>query len=111
MGIVCSNAFVKRGTYAQCSGCWCGDCYSLPDDGYFKIRNASEDNHSEDLFVDVLMEEVFWFLSARSGDGLMIKFKCDACVFINLKKRHASLGGEDKLLLRFIRRDTLDAFW
>ena len=39
----------------------------------------------------------------------MIPFQCDTCQFINLNRRLP--GNQDQLLMAYIRRVTLDAFW
>ena len=52
------------------------------------------------------------FLKGRDGDHLMCPFECDLCVFHKLKKRDPNSNSEaDKVLLAYIRRANLDAFW
>lgn len=52
------------------------------------------------------------FESARPGDHLHTPFQCDVCVFRRLRKADPSPSNSmDDLLLRFIRRANLDAFW
>jgi hypothetical protein len=57
-------------------------------------------------------EESGYFTSARSGDSLFCPFECDECDFFRLKC--VSSRTDDKnhqILLDFIRRSNLDAFW
>ena len=51
------------------------------------------------------------FMYGRGGDHLMTTFQCDVCHFRNINLRTPRAGGEDDLLLKFIRRANLDAMW
>ena len=52
------------------------------------------------------------YLKGRDGDHLMCPFECDTCIFRKLKGRNSKSSSEsDKLLLEFIRRANMDAFW
>jgi len=49
---------------------------------------------------------------ARPGDGLLVPFQCDGCVFRRLRQVVPDMGSHsDRLLLMYIRRANLDAFW
>ena len=51
------------------------------------------------------------FLFGRAGDNLLTTFQCDVCQFRNIKGRSPNETAADSLLLKFIRRANLDAFW
>jgi len=50
---------------------------------------------------------------ARPGDGLLVPFQCDGCVFRRLRQVEPdSTSASDRVLfLMYIRRANLDAFW
>lgn len=108
-GIFCANMSSKRGSFRECRGVWCGECYRLPNDNYFKIRKADAAGNNPDN--NILVEEEPRFLTARNGDHFCTRFQCDRCQFINIHSREPMSSGSDQLLLKFIRRATLDAFW
>jgi hypothetical protein len=57
-------------------------------------------------------EESGYFTSARPGDYLFCPFECDECAFFRLKG--VSIRTDDnnhQILLDFIQRSNLDAFW
>jgi hypothetical protein len=62
------------------------------------------------VLVDV--EDEGRFTSARNGDYLQTRFQCGTCHFRNIQGRDPRHGirGDD-LLLKCIRRASLDAFW
>jgi hypothetical protein len=49
------------------------------------------------------------FLAARDGDHLFCPFECDECSFHRLCGKPS--GPEDTMMLAYIRRANLDAFW
>ena len=49
-------------------------------------------------------------LHAKNGDHLMVSFQCDLCHFSNLKDTYLQSKSEGFLLLRTIRRVSLDTF-
>ena len=52
------------------------------------------------------------FLTAKPGDHLLVPFECDDCIFIKLRGSLPDRSQNvDLLLLKFIRRLNLDAFW
>jgi hypothetical protein len=52
------------------------------------------------------------FLRARPGDHLFCLFECDSCAFFRLKPKPLDPKSHiDSLLLIYIRRANLDAFW
>ena len=53
------------------------------------------------------------FLTARNGDHFHCRFQCNLCHFRNIQGRYPDLESyeEDALLLRCIRRASLDVFW
>jgi hypothetical protein len=52
------------------------------------------------------------FVSARPGDHLFCPFECDSCAFFRLKRNLPRPESRtDSLLLTYIRRANLDAFW
>ena len=95
---------------------WCGDCYSLKDNDMFHISRMTEFKDE-----DKGRMESRWgkkgqregdYLRGRNGDHLMCPFECDTCVFRKLRgvdPRSSSVN--DNLLMTFIRRANLDAFW
>lgn len=55
---------------------------------------------------------ILLFMHARRGDNLITPFQCDLCWFRNLQKRAPNPKSQsDSLLLAYIRRVNLDAFW
>lgn len=79
----------------------------MEDDGYFPIRRPSDENG----YMVVLEKDKTRFLFGRAGDHLLTTFQCDTCQFRNIKGRSPNTTGADELLLKFIRRATLDSFW
>ena len=52
------------------------------------------------------------YLEAREGNALMTPFECDVCVFRRLRFHDPNFKRQqDFLLLKLIRKATLDAFW
>ena len=52
------------------------------------------------------------YLEARGGDHLMCPFECDGCLFQKLRDREPAPGDRsDALLLAYLRRANLGAFW
>ena len=51
------------------------------------------------------------FLFGRAGDHLVTTFQCDLCHFRNINQRSPDETNQDKLLLHYIRRASLDALW
>lgn len=51
------------------------------------------------------------YMCARDGDHLMLSFQCDLCHFRNILGRDPGDSSQDVLLLAYIRRANLDAFW
>jgi hypothetical protein len=52
------------------------------------------------------------YLVARAGDHLMTPFQCEVCNFRNIMGRNSNLHVvEDREIMEYIRRATLDAFW
>ena len=48
----------------------------------------------------------------RPGDGLLVPFQCDVCVFRRIRKEEPdSSSVSDRVLLMYIRRANLDVFW
>lgn len=41
----------------------------------------------------------------------MVPFQCELCHFRNIQEREPGTGGRDALLMEYIRRAILDAFW
>jgi hypothetical protein len=62
------------------------------------------------VLVDV--EDEGRFTCARDGDYLQTRFQCERCHFRNIQGRDPRQGERgDDLLLKCIRRASLDAFW
>ena len=99
---------------------WCGECYSLKNNKRFHISKASVDGKEVSEEHQARME-LQWgkrgerkesYLVGRNGDHLMCPFECDTCIFRKLKGRDSKSSSEsDNLLLEFIRRANMDAFW
>ena len=51
------------------------------------------------------------FMYARKGDEFMTSFQCELCHFRNIQKREPRANSSDMVVLGFIRRARLDAFW
>jgi hypothetical protein len=96
-----------RGVWPPCRSVWCHKCYRLEDDGYFPIRRPADDSG----YVVVVERDRDRFLHGRAGDHWMTMFQCDLCHFRNIKSCSPTDNLADLLLLKFIRRANLDAFW
>jgi hypothetical protein len=96
-----------RDTWPDCKGVWCHKCYFLEDDGSFPIRRPTD----EAGYVVILDRDKDRFLHGRAGDHLLTMFQCDVCQFRNIKRVSPTDDPSDVLLLKFIRRANLDAFW
>jgi hypothetical protein len=96
-----------REVWPPCEGVWCHKCYCLEDDGFFPIRRPSD----ESGYVVIVDKDRDRFLHGRAGDHLMTSFQCDLCHFRNIKGFSPTEDSADVLLLKFIRRANLDAFW
>jgi len=60
----------------------------------------------------VAPEEAKNFRHARAGDHLFCPFECDYCTFHRLKGRPPDMDNQtDKILMIYLRRANLDAFW
>jgi hypothetical protein len=57
-------------------------------------------------------EESGYFTSTRPGDSLFCPFECDECAFFRLNGVSSRTDEKNhQILLDFIRRSNLDAFW
>ena len=107
-GIFCGNYSVKRGPFLPCKGSWCGSCYKTSGETVFPVRKTLDDDGVEIVRDDHATR----FLVARDGDHFMVPFQCELCMFRNLQEREPLAGSlKDTLLLDFLRRANLDAFW
>jgi hypothetical protein len=127
-GVICSNALVARrsvdfggrtlglgssGHYPACGGIWCGTCYGLDEsatetegDGSNTGNSAASTSAGGDGSLPCRN------MAARNGDHLVTPFQCELCHFVNIQGRLPNDGSaKDDLLLRNIKRATLDSFW
>ena len=89
-------------------GSWCGGCYRTSGETVFPVRKTFDDDGVEIVRDDHATR----FLVARDGDHLMVPFQCELCLFRNLHEREPLPGSnQDRMLLDFLRRANLDAFW
>jgi hypothetical protein len=87
---------------------YCDGCYKSSAEDEFPIRKPTD----EDGIAVEIKEDKDRFKYGRAGDGFMTTFQCDVCHFRNLQGRDPDAGGgKDRLLLRFIRRASLDSLW
>lgn len=97
-----------RGNYPPCRSSWCAKCYRPRGSTPFPIK-PNLDDEGNPIKRD---DDDFRFLSARDGDHYLVPFQCDLCQFRNIQGRNPiPLNFVDDLLLEFIRRASLDAFW
>ena len=107
-GLFCANFSAKRGPFAACKSSWCNGCYKAQASVPFPIKENLDDEGVTIKRTD----DKERFLVGRQGDNFLMPFQCDLCQFRNLQDRdpvHTHIG--DTLLLEFIRRVNLDAFW
>lgn len=92
----------------MCENAWCAECYRTPTGiDFFIYRPLDVDG--EELIAPADEND---FLLARGGDHLFCPFECDFCCFFRLKGTTPVVGNHvDGLLLKYIRRANLDAFW
>lgn len=96
-----------RGGWPACNGYWCHGCYKFDDLNYFPIRRPKD----EDGYVVVVPKDRDRFMFGRAGDHYVTTFQCDVCHFRNINGRSPRTDGPDLLLMKFIRRASLDALW
>jgi hypothetical protein len=127
-GVFCANAFSPRvrrqrnrqhssssatnrqqAYFPPCFGVWCGSCYSIEDEALLPLPSLSGGINTDNIRND---QQETPYRTARNGDHLMTMFQCEACHFANIQGREPRSESEtDRMLLRCIRRATLDAFW
>lgn len=56
-------------------------------------------------------EDPDWFKYAWDGDHIMCPFQCNGCHFFNIQGQQPSIKAQDNVLMMFIWRANLDAFW
>ena len=108
-GIVCANFGHQQPGREACKGAWHAKCYEEGESVKFPRVQVLLEGEEEGGFE--LEDDDSRFRSARDGDHLMCPFQCDGCHFRNIKGRNPSSELKDELLLTYIRRATLDAFW
>ena len=107
-GIFCANFSSTRDVFLPCRGMWCAECYAQSGATCFPIKKTY-DEEGEEIKRD---DEDSRFRHARDGDHYMVPFQCELCHFRNIQRREPIASQEqDVLLLDFIRRANLDAFW
>jgi hypothetical protein len=108
-GLFCANSYSARGHWTACQAAWCGKCYTATEGDQFAIK-IPQDEEGYSLLIDKDKDR---FLTARSGDHFVCAFQCDLCQFRNVYGRDPVCKNfESKdMVLRCIRRATLDAFW
>ena len=104
--LFCANFSSTRGRFKYCQGSWCYDCYKARDLIKFSIQEKVTD------FDSFLKEEDGKrFMVARPGDNIVLPFQCDLCHFRNIKTRNSKPNTGDDVLLYYVKRANLDAFW
>jgi hypothetical protein len=108
-GLFCANSYSARGHWTACQAAWCGKCYTATEGDQFAIK-IPQDEEGYSLLIDKDKDR---FLTARSGDHFVCAFQCDLCQFRNVYGRDPDCKNfESKdMVLRCIRRATLDTFW
>jgi hypothetical protein len=108
-GVFCANFWAKRGHWQKCEGTWCGACFRSEEDEGFRIRVPVNDGGPAVL---VNVKDGGRFTAARYGDYLLTHFQCEKCHFRNIQGRDPIRQDRgDELLMKCIRRASLDAFW
>ena len=103
------------GGFPRCQASYCAGCYTSNNKTKFFKMEVPESLHPD------ATTNAKWrhkkacedeFEVARPGDHLLTPFQCDTCVFRRLHQRDPEpRSNSDNLLLAFIRRANLDAFW
>jgi hypothetical protein len=88
-----------------CRRAWCSLCYRALDGIDFLVYRATDEDGAE---LTAPKEEGD-FLAARDGDRLFCPFECDECSYHFLFGKPS--GPEDVMMMAYIRRANLDAFW
>ena len=107
-GVFCANFGLAVLGLPECQNAWCARCYAtLPSNNFLIYHETDEDGY--DMTAPGEEND---YLSARPGDHLFCPFECDSCAFFRLMRRVPnSKSRVDNLLLTYIRRANLDAFW
>jgi hypothetical protein len=107
-GIFCANFGGQAPGLPPCQKAWCAPCYKILPGADFLIYRPIDDD-GEQLCAQGEERD---FLEAREGDHLVCPFECDYCAFFRLRG-HSPFRDDntDQLLLTYIRRANLDAFW
>jgi hypothetical protein len=107
-GLFCANFGAVRLELPTCQNAWCPSCYkTLPGVDFLIYRQVDEDG--QELLAP---GEEHDFKQARAGDHLFCPFECDYCTFYKLKGANPDANSHlDSILLAYIRRANLDAFW
>jgi len=117
LDLFCANFGHSLSNFAQCRQSWCAGCYSSNPLVNFPVAGLKEGvlPADDDRLVsgwEAEAKERNRFHQARSGDHLMLPFRCDLCCFRALQGRDPQEKcSKDVRLLICIRRVTLDAFW
>ena len=107
-GIICTNYGSNRGTFHQCQGAWCGECFIPHILDRFKILVPRGVNGASLAEV----EDGARFRKARSDDHLCTVFQCPNCQSQNVCRRDLEDDEiEDDTFHSVCIRATLDAFW
>jgi hypothetical protein len=107
-GIFCTNFSSRRGVFAPCEAVWCPGCFEPRGFKPFLVKQQVDEDGEEWIESGGATR----FLVARQSDYLMAPFQCDLCHFRNVLGRNPDLcKPEDREILEYIRRATLDAFW
>ena len=109
-GVLCANFGHPVLGLPECRSAWWVTCYStLPGDNFLICRETDEEGRDMTAPGDETD-----FLYALPGDHLFCPFEeCDTCTFLRLKRtKHPDPKSRtDSLLLVYLRRANLDAFW
>jgi hypothetical protein len=107
-GVICANFGKRVSILPLCQNAWCSECYKTPTGIDFLIYRPL-DVDGEELIAPADGND---YLQARGGDHLFCPFECDNCCFFQLKGATPVVDNQlDDLLLKYIRRVNLDAFW
>ena len=105
-GLFCANFCYTRGLFSPCHNVWCHECYVTDGQLKFPVKKNSDMEEGFDLEDD---ENSFMY--ARKGDEFMTTFQYELCHFRNIQKKNPKSQSPDMVVLSFIRRANLDAFW
>ena len=113
--LFCANFCWTVGGFPACQSSWCATCYfSYPELKFHKAEDPRRMHPDPTVNAKWKNKKVDHkeYEVARPGDGLLVPFQCDVCVFRRIRKEEPdSSSVSDRVLLMYIRRANLDVFW